>query len=287
MPIATSFKGILLDAYGVFWAGNRMGLFPGSEKTMEKLVLSGKIVGILSNTSQLASSEIEKLAKHGLIQGVHYHFLLTSGEIARQMFLNDSFPFLTPKKQYWQFSEDHPEHKINAALFEGSKFQKTDQLEEADFIYASIPHIQGKDQIDPEVFRDEVVRIRPFNLPMVCVNPDRFVLDGNPPKMFVRQGSIAAMYEELGGSVFYVGKPSLCAFQAAMERFNQHGIHAPSDVLMVGDTPETDIRGAKRYGMHSALMTQTGIFAEQLKELAPSDAPHYYVERLGDVSASS
>ena len=52
LHISEKFKGILLDAYGVFWGGNECGLLPGALNAMEKLVGEGKIVGILSNTTQ-------------------------------------------------------------------------------------------------------------------------------------------------------------------------------------------------------------------------------------------
>src|SRR5580704_17412030 len=95
-PISDQFNGILLDAYGVFWGGNDIGLLPGSKEIMQKLVLKGKIVGILSNSTQLASKEINKLNAHGLVQGTHFHFFTTSGEVARDIFLNEKLPFETP-----------------------------------------------------------------------------------------------------------------------------------------------------------------------------------------------
>lgn len=53
--ISHSYPAILLDAYGVFWGGNEVGLLPGSKEAMRSLVIQGKIVGILSNTTQLAA----------------------------------------------------------------------------------------------------------------------------------------------------------------------------------------------------------------------------------------
>ena len=98
LSISDKFEGILLDAYGVFWGGNAYGLLPGSKEVMEELVASGKIVGVLSNSTQLAAKETEKLQKHGLIQGKHYHFFITSGEVIRHLFLHDRLPFPTPQK---------------------------------------------------------------------------------------------------------------------------------------------------------------------------------------------
>lgn len=61
LSISDKYQGILLDAYGVFWGGNAFGLLPGAKEVMQQLVAKGKIVGILSNSTQLAAKEIDKL----------------------------------------------------------------------------------------------------------------------------------------------------------------------------------------------------------------------------------
>jgi len=290
LDIANPFKGILLDAYGVFWGGNSCGLLPNSKEVMKNLVTEKKTVGILSNSTQLASKEIHKLHKHGLIQGKHFHFLITSGEIAKQIFTDEQLPFKTPKKKFWLFGGIHPNFSSPLTLFEDSPYAETKNVTNADFIYISIPHINGEDQVDPNLFRDEIKKLKKTNLPMVCANPDRFAHEGNPPRAVVRQGSIAAMYEEIGGQVFYTGKPLRIAYTAAMNLFNQENISNPKDILMVGDTPETDIRGANQFSIASALITQTGIMADRIshqgledaiQQLPSNDKPNFFIERLG------
>lgn len=287
--ISDRFTGILLDAYGVFWGGNDVGLLPGSKEAMENLVSKGKIVGILSNSTQLASKEINKLDRNGLIQGQHYHFLVTSGEVARQYFQNEKLPFTTLSNKFCLFGGVHPKFSSHEAIFQGSQYAETQNIDEADFIYISIPHINGEDQVDPQLFRNDIEKIRIKNLPMICPNPDQFAHEGKPPKAVVRQGSIAKLYEDIGGQVFYVGKPDKKAYKAAMIHFNKYNITDPKDILMVGDTPETDIRGAHRFGMCSALITETGIMAERishhglektLKALPSEDTPNYFIGRL-------
>ena len=95
------------------------------------------------------------------------------------------------------------------------------------------------------------------------------------------------MYEELGGKVFYTGKPHSIVYEAALDLF-RHLI--PEDILMVGDTPETDVRGANNIGMSTALITKTGIMGDRvethgfetvLKDLPSTDKPHFFIERLG------
>lgn len=289
--ISNPFKGVLLDAYGVFWGGNDCGLLPGAKELMEKLVSSGKTVGILSNSTQLAPKEINKFSLHGLIQGKHFHFLTTSGEVARHIFLNEQLPFEAPAKKFWLFGGAHPRYASHEPIFQNTLYRETPDIDEADFIYISIPHINGEDQLSPEAFRNEIEKLRETNLPMICPNPDRFAHEGKPSRAVVRQGSIAAMYEEMGGQVFYIGKPHSRAYAMAMSHFEKYACTTPLEVLMVGDTPETDIRGARLFGMPSALITQTGMMADriahngletELKALISSDSPDYLIERLVD-----
>lgn len=287
LDIVEPFGGVLLDAYGVFWAGNSCGLIPGSKDVMEKLVSAGKTVGILSNSTQLVASETDKLKKHGLTQGLHYHFLITSGEMAKKVFSYEELPFETPKKKFWLFGGIHPHFSSPLTLFEGSSYTETQDVSCADFIYVSIPHINGDDQIDPNVFLEEIKRLSKTNLPMVCANPDRFAHEGSPPRAVVRQGTIAQLYEEQGGQVFYIGKPYSVAYKTAMDFFEINGVSKPEEVLMIGDTPETDIRGANSFGIASALTTETGIMADRIQhqgqdslKLPTSDQPTFLIERF-------
>ncbi len=287
--IAEPFAGILLDAYGVFWCGGDTGLLPGSKEAMARLVAKGKIVGVLSNTTQLAKNEIDKLQKHGLIQGQHYHFYITSGEVAKEMFSRDVSLFPTPNKKYYLFGEPHPKYMTHQGIFQETSFQETKELNEADFVYISIPHIGGVDQIDPAAFKTIIEGFKGITVPMVCANSDQFAHEGNPPRQVVRQGSIAKMHEEQGGSVIYIGKPSNMMFAAAMQTFADYGISLPQQLLMVGDTPETDIRGAQNAGIPSALITKTGITADRIADygldylltLPKQDTPDFFISRVG------
>jgi len=287
--ISAKFSGILLDAYGVFWGGNAYGVLPGSKERMEKWVTQGKIVGVLSNSTQLASKEIDKLSLHGLIPRKHFHFLITSGEVARSIFLSGKLPFRAPRHTFWLFGGVHPKFSSHETLFKGTIYRETSDIDQADFIYISIPHVGGEDQVDPEVFRKDVERIRGKNLPMVCANPDRFAHEGKPARAVVRQGSIAQMYEEMGGEVFYIGKPYEKVYSIALDEFRKRGIAGLGEILMIGDTPETDIRGARLLGISSALVTQTGIMADRISRqglegaieaLPDQDQPTYFISSL-------
>lgn len=296
ITLADKFKGVLLDAYGVFWNSNDCGLFPGALTAMDQLVKGGKIVGILSNSTQIAAKEIHKLHGHGLIQNKHFHFFITSGEVARSIFLSKTLPFATPNNAFWLFGTSNTKFSSYQAVFANTKYSQTLDVSKADFIYLSVPHINGEDQTDPELFREAVKKNMHHKLPMICTNPDLFAHEGNPPKPVVRQGTIAKFYEEMGGTVFYIGKPYGKAYSLSMQEFLRYGLVDPASILMVGDTPETDIRGARNIGMPSALITHTGIMADRislmgleiaLDSLPNHDIPNFLLERFADGISSS
>lgn len=282
------YSSLLLDAWGVFWAGNAKGPYPGSKETMGALVASGKKIGIVSNSTQLSEVEIPKFAARGLIQGTHFHFLITSGDVAKKTFLSGNLPFQTPNKKYLLFCPPHPLYSHPSSMFVDTPWAETIDPMEADFIYINVPNIDGENQEDPEVFRPIVRGWAKTGKPMVCVNPDRFTHEGAPPRMVVRQGSIASMYKEIGGEVIYIGKPYKEIFSLALDRLQSLSPTPKDEVLMIGDTPETDIRGARSFGIPAALITHTGIMGERfaheglpsIQKLAPTDVPQLFIERF-------
>lgn len=284
--LSSQYDAFLLDAYGVFWGSSELGVLPGAADAMAYLVAQGKHVGILSNSTQPSTKEEDKLRKHGLCKEVHYHFLLTSGEVAKNLILQEALPFPTPRGTYWLFGSIHPRFGSHHQLFEGSKYREVEDLGEADFIYISIPHIEGIDQENPEVFRNKVQAIDK-GIPVLCVNPDRVAMEGLPPRPVVRQGSIAQMFAEEQAPVYLIGKPSTIIYDAALQKFPQN--IQRKRILMIGDTPETDLRGAHEAGLDAALVTKTGVMttlleregaAQVISHLPPGDKPEFLIERL-------
>jgi HAD superfamily hydrolase (TIGR01459 family) len=289
---AHQFPVLFLDAWGVFWAGNAHGAFPGSQQTMEAIVGLGKKIGIVSNSTERSDIEIAKFAGHGFKKGEHFHFLITSGDVARSLFTSNTFTFPTPNKKYALFCPQHPCYSKPSSMFAGTLWRETYDFSEADFIYINVPNIDGKNQEDKEVFRPLVQQFLQFKKPMVCANPDLYAHEESPPRPVVRQGTIAAMYEEMGGQVYYIGKPYHQIYSAAFDCLQAIRPTEKGEILMVGDTPETDIRGARSFGINAALITHTGIMAERilkqkdeaLQKLPATDTPRIFIERFAVAS---
>jgi phospholysine phosphohistidine inorganic pyrophosphate phosphatase len=92
-------------------------------------------------------------------------------------------------------------------------------------------------------------------------------------------GSWVGMLERASGvTAVYIGKPSPFVFDLTMKTMGL----GKSEVVMVGDRVSTDVKGAKGYGIRSALL-MAGEFDP--RELGGSIEPDFLLESLADVLA--
>jgi HAD superfamily hydrolase (TIGR01459 family) len=90
-----------------------------------------------------------------------------------------------------------------------------------------------------------------MSLPAICCNPDKLMLtkQGLQPA----PGAIAALYEEMGGRVQWVGKPYADVYTQALKVIGN-----PSNVLCIGDSAEHDVAGGRGVGL-ATLQVMTGV----------------------------
>jgi ribonucleotide monophosphatase NagD (HAD superfamily) len=110
------------------------------------------------------------------------------------------------------------------------------------------------DREGPEDYRVTLERMAARGLVMICANPDVVVQRGE--RLIYCAGAIARLYEEMGGTAVYFGKPHAPVFQAAVAAARQKG--AGEKPLVIGDNLETDIAGANRVGL-DALFIAGGV----------------------------
>jgi ribonucleotide monophosphatase NagD (HAD superfamily) len=69
-------------------------------------------------------------------------------------------------------------------------------------------------------------------------------------------GALAEAYAALGGSVLMAGKPYPPIYELARSEAERLGKRrfARTDILAIGDGPETDIKGAADYGIAAVLV---------------------------------
>ena len=91
---------------------------------------------------------------------------------------------------------------------------------------------------------------------MVCTNPDLIVDRGNKRELCA--GSVAMVFEKMGGKVIYFGKPY-------PEIYNQSINNKDKKILSIGDNLNTDIKGANLLNFDS-LIISNGIHKNEIKE---------------------
>lgn len=289
MEIAENFDVLLFDNYGVVTFGQ--GISKTVLKQMEKLKEMGKTIIILSNSSASVVASETKYASKGLLKGVHYDKILTSGEYASEVVRRGKLPVQGKKMFVFGTANfGRPEDKL-PDMFKGSGYTVVDNLSEADFIYCGVPQLNGEDRTVLEDFIPKIKECLDSGLTMVCSNPDWRANEGG--RFVVRSGLISKVYNELGGNTIVFGKPGSGMYNVALR-----GLNVSKDkVLMVGDTLRTDILGAVHAGIKSCLVVEGGMTEYTLKErgrevtmanvvgLAYQDegiVPDYICERVSD-----
>ena len=90
---------------------------------------------------------------------------------------------------------------------------------------------------------------------MICTNPDLIVDRGNKREFCA--GSVAMIFEKMGGKVIYFGKPFPEVYNQSINNINKK-------ILCIGDNLNTDIKGANILNYHSLLISN-GVHKEEIK----------------------
>ena len=91
---------------------------------------------------------------------------------------------------------------------------------------------------------------------MICTNPD-LIVDRGERREFCA-GSVAMVFEKMGGQVVYFGKPF-------PEVYNQSIDKNKKKILAIGDNLNTDIKGANNMNYDSMIIVN-GIHKEEIQK---------------------
>ena len=110
----------------------------------------------------------------------------------------------------------------------------------------------------PDDYRDMLAEMKQRDLLMICANPDKIVRKGD--KIYFCAGALADAYTEIGGPVALAGKPFAPIYDLAVATAEKIRVRAISktEILGIGDGPDTDIKGAADYGL-SVVLVANGI----------------------------
>ncbi len=235
--IAANYDAILLDLWGVVHDGEH--LYPGVHDALKKLKEAGKKVVFLSNAPR-STALIEAKLEHLGVSRDLYDGVVSSGDTGCRWLASGSVPW--GNKYY--FLGDPKDEKALGDL----PFQRVQDMQQADFILnVGFGDMLRQVEEDMPLLRDA----QALNKPMLCLNPDLEVVKHNGAR-HPCAGAIAGEYEKMGGKVTWFGKPYVAVYDRCMELLPGVDKHR---VLAVGDSLDTDIPGARNFGIDSLLVT--------------------------------
>lgn len=238
--LLSRYDAFIIDLWGVVHDG--VHAYPGVVQRLNTLIAQKKVL-FLSNAPRPVEVSIKKLIELGI--HVLPKHLLTSGDAVREqlVYWNDPVFSQLGKCLY------HLGEAKNQDILNGLDLNVTNDIEKADFILLSA-FMEAHEDLNQY---DELLQIAlKAKLKVICANPDKIVVHGDSIRYC--SGVLAEKYEKMGGTVFYYGKPCPRIYELAFKRLEAEGISDKKRILMIGDTLETDILGAKNVSIDSALV---------------------------------
>lgn len=263
------FDAFLIDQFGVLRDGR--GPYPEAAATLVALKQTGARIIILSNSGKRSAENDRRLAKLGF-DPASWDWFLTSGEVAWQILTAESAKAAKQTTRCLLISRDG-----DTSPLDGLELERTANSADADIVL--IAASEG-DTYDLDHYRHLLERAAKRGVPCLCTNPDKIMLTAEGTAFGA--GRIAELYQELGGSVRWIGKPFADIYASALDFLG----HPDSDrVCCIGDSIEHDIAGAASAGLKSMLV-KTGILAgsnpQQLQALFAEHGatPDYTIDRF-------
>jgi len=241
--IATDYDALLCDVWGVIHNGQRP--HAAACAALARFRRQRGPVILVSNSPRPVEGIPPQLARIGVPEEA-WDAVVTSGDATRTMVRDGAYGrrcfHLGPQR-------DH-------LLFDTMPVVRSgDPRAAADFIICTGPRDDETETAEEyrALFRQLVQR----GLPMICANPDLVVERGD--KLITCAGSLARLYDDLGGRVDYAGKPHPPIYALARHALATHGVTLAEDawtrVLFIGDGLPTDIPGAQAQGIDALFIT--------------------------------
>ena len=226
--IYNNYDTFVIDLWGV--VHNGMVLNPKAIEAIEQLENNSKKIVFLSNAPRPSSNVINFLLKMNMNRKYLLN-VMTSGEAAMHAINKNKFG-----KSFFHLGPPR-----DTSVFEKVKDNRVD-LESCDFILCTGLFDDHED--DLEYYRNYLKNH--ISKKLVCTNPDLTVHRGTVEELCA--GSVAKVFEEIGGEVVYFGKPHKEIYKMCV---------GPNEkVLAIGDNLRTDIKGANNFKIDCIFITE-------------------------------
>lgn len=250
--IADRYDAFILDQWGVLHDG--VTAAPGAITAVDVLSQAGKKIVILSNSGKPSEDSHTRMAGMGFRRDT-YLDIVTSGDTVRQCLTERSDSFYQGLGQAFAIFawDDH------RGIVEGLGYDEVSSLQDADFLLCT-----GTDRLSLDAYREDLTKALDLGLPMICANPDRVSVqpDGS---LRICPGALAELYETMGGTVRWHGKPNREIYAQCHRVADGWGA-----AIGVGDSLIHDVKGAHDSGL-DALFISSGVHKDEIGPQAESD----------------
>ncbi len=233
--IADNYQLFYVDLWGVVHNGVTLHL--EAIKALKEINKKGKDYILLTNAPRPNHVVKSFLQKLGMEKEIRDH-VFTSGEAALIYLNNKSFFHVGPPRDF--------------DLFKDFKKMKLDNIEKSEYILCTGLFDDHNEDLNyyKDLFEKNIKK------KMICTNPDLIVDRGNKREFCA--GSVAMIFEKMGGEVVYFGKPYPEVYHQSIDNKNKK-------ILSIGDNLNTDIKGANLLN-YDSLIISNGIHKSEIKE---------------------
>ncbi len=234
--IYNSFDTFVIDLWGVMHNG--IILNHDAMGAVEKLLTNSKKVVFLSNAPR-PSENVKKFLRNMNMEEKYLNNIVTSGEAAMHAINSNRFG-----SHFYHLGPSRDE-----SIFFDIKKNKTN-INDCDFILCTGLFDEYEDDLN--YYKDFLKKY--ISKIMICTNPDLIVHRGKNEEYCA--GKIAQIFESIGGSVTYFGKPYKEIYKLCFNKDEK--------VLAIGDNLRTDIKGANDLNVDSIFITN-GVHRDEFK----------------------
>ena len=247
--IVENYDIFYIDLWGV--VHNGITLHKNAIEALEEITKANKDYVLLTNAprpNKIVNNFLEKMGMNKEIREKVY----SSGEAAlnylKKNSLEEKFYHVGPPRDF--------------DLFLDFKKNKTNNIKESSYLLCTgLFEEQGEDlKYYKELFKDHMDK------KMICTNPDLIVDRGEKRELCA--GSVALVFEKMGGEVIYFGKPFPEVYNQAINNEGKRVLSIGDEgkrVLSIGDNLNTDIKGANLLNFNS-LIISNGVHKDEIKK---------------------
>ncbi|MBS1527154.1 MAG: TIGR01459 family HAD-type hydrolase [Bacteroidetes bacterium] len=243
--IVDKYQIVFFDAFGVI--KTYAGLVPGIERTFDYLEKEGKEYYIVTNDASRSPQQLAESYHRMGLKAITPERIVSSGMLTKE-FLD----LKVPDGIVAYLGTPDSAHYIERS---GLQTLPVSEVNEHNIDKISVMIFLDDEGFD--WFRDlnktvNLLRRRP--IPVIVANTDR-AYPLTTTNVSIAIGGIAAMIESVVGKQFIrFGKPDSQMFMFAYDLIREYRQIGKSDIVMVGDTLNTDILGGNKFGLDTVLV---------------------------------